>query len=286
MSSLMNTLRELGARLQLLILEAVKRIEESALFERLVAEYDSLEVRQQKWIRASIVLLVFALFALLFTLPFAGVVSQKNTIAQNRALVSEMRAFQEQIAVVRQPAPRPLGFQQLPVSNPSEFEDSLKQFTGSLGLGGDVTEITSTGGGAWRMRISELSIRQAAAVIFQLDGWAPGIQHEKLRLAVNPDNKELLEMESEIRFISAPAGSAPAGGSIYDTPLESGGGSRAGGGTAPRAAANGQPGGGVTIAPPDAPNIRPRGLPGKTTPGAPGFDDFDDLPPPSFEEDM
>lgn len=271
MNSLIASLQGLWDRTKAFMVEGLKRVEDSALFEKMVLEYDSLELRQQKWIQASLVILLMTTLILIFALPFWNVWHQKGILESSRDLVSEMRRFQEESSVVHKPAPRPRGFQALPASNADEFEESLKQFVGSIDLAGDLSEISSDKG-VIKLSIPELSIRQALAIVFQTDGWFPAVRTEKLSIEVNPENKELLKMEAEFKFteaFQAQAGSDTGGG----------GRSGFGSGNSADSSDDGDTGGGRSS------------FPGMSPPptGGAGYpsDDFDsDLPNPNFEEDM
>lgn len=277
MSALSNSFRQTGDRLRLALVELTKRIEESAFYERLLNEYEALELRQQKWIRASLVILVGLVAFGVFVLPILGVVSEKNRLSTTRHLIGEMRAYQDQAAVIHQAAPRPTGFQPLPAATAAEFEDSLKQFLGSVGLGGDDIEITPSNNGL-KVEIPELSIRQATTILFQIDGWFPAVRNDRSKMKVNAANKDLLSMSMNLRFVGGsasgdegpamdePSGDTPANGVSAGSGLPA----RTGGTTNYRS--DGTAGGG-------------NAYPGMTPP-APSDDFETELPPPSFEEDM
>ena len=267
----MNSLIAAWEQVKSFMLESLKRVEESALFERLVTEYESLEVRQQKWIQASLVLLFMAMLFLVLFIPFWGVWSQKNTLESSRDLISEMKTFEEQSSVVHKAAPRPRGLQSLPIANAEDLADSLKQFAGSIDLGGDLTEITAKKDSV-TLSIPELSIRQALAIIFQTDGWFPAVRAETLKIQVNPDNKELLQMEAEFRYVDGFQAQMAAG-----TPSNGGnGGSRSGTSRSSSEDFSPDSPGGAT---------RARGGGDNSFSGSDEFEG-DIPPPPTFEEDM
>ncbi|MBS1984752.1 MAG: hypothetical protein JST16_11325 [Bdellovibrionales bacterium] len=283
MSSLTAPLEPYMVKAKTFVLDTIRRIEESSWFERIVSEYESLEIRQQKWIQASLVILGMVGVLLVFSWPISSVWQQKGDLNSVRKLITDMKAFQDHISVVRQPAPRPAGFQQLPASSAPEFEESFKQFLASISLGGDGSDLQSIGAGQWKLDIPELSIRQALTILFQLDGWFPAVKVDRYRLVVNPENKELLTFEANLRFGDGSAFTGGNGASIDDegapAPTTHSNNARSSstsssigtGDGASRAAGTGsrsnQP-------PPPAP------------PGGSFGDEFDDLPPPTFEEDM
>lgn len=263
MSTLNASISNATAQIKTQFAELIRRIEESALYERLVMQYESLEPRQQKWIQASLVLSLITAVSVAFLWPVGSTMSHKSVLGSQRRLIAEMRAFQDEISVVRKPAPRPVGFQTLPIGNAQEFEESLKQFAGSIDLGGDVAEIALEKD-VVSVTINELSVRQALSLLFQVDGWYPAVRNEKFKIEVNPDNRELLRMEMQLRYVDGAGAPVGAGGS--GTTARNGGGSSDDGmepldGAAPRTGGSGSP-------------------------RSDAFDDDEDIPPPLFEEDL
>ena len=280
----MSQLQQLWERVRGALLDLVRGIEESAAFERLLSEYDALEPRQQKWLRAMAVLLVLGGFVVIVALPVVNVFRTQRNLNDLRALVAEMRHYQDQKAVIRKPAPPPLGFQNLPANSPAEAEESLKAFLASIGLEGDA--LTTGDNGGWRLVVPELSVRQATTLLFQIDAWTPRLTTENVQVTVHPANKELLTLNADLRY-----GAMAMNGGFPGLPT---GGNRGGNGYPPAgeypANEGGHPGsGGGTMIRDESmgedPNGAANGFPAMPPPDAPS--NFQsELPPPEFEEDM
>jgi len=196
----MNNLKIYWEKFILALNTLVSKIEESALFERIVLKIESLEPRQQKAWRLGGFLAGVFVFLGIFLLPLFMVLREKWELSETRDMVNELQSFNSENSVVKRPAPRPQGWQGMPAANITEIESSLEQFSETIGVPPDFIDLKATPPGDLSINIKELSLRQAVAIIFQVDGWHPGLDFESLRVSVNPDAKDLLSLNARLRY--------------------------------------------------------------------------------------
>lgn len=253
--------------------DLLRRIETSPYFERAIVKYQNLDLRQQKTLRITALILTMAIPLSILVVPIVTAVSDRGVVKQTRSLVAEIQRFNEEQSVVHQPAPRPLGWQALAVTTPEESEASLTQYLGGIGVTGDLLELTRSGD-SLRLMIKELSIKQAVAFVHQLDGWYPALHMLNLKLSVNATDKQLLTLEVALRH---DAGGAQQLGRAPPPRASSGGGSYA---PPPPSSSNSFGNAGAESAPPARSSTGAESSPSTS-------DDFGDLPPPPpFEEDL
>jgi hypothetical protein len=255
-----------------------QKIEESSAFEKVMAEYESLEPRQQKWVQGFLVLASTGLVLLVLAWPLWDVVQTRSNLAETRSLLGDMKRFQEEQSIVRRPAPKPAGYQPLAVSNPEETEESVRNFLTMIGFRPDDYEITSGEAGT-TLKIPELTIRQAVYLSFQMEAWFPQVRMPKLKLSTHKTKKDRLIWESVFENVATVDTTTTAGDSLDDEdgmPMSpaTGGRSRSVGLPGAGGMAPGMPGGRPTF--------------NESAPPLPGAEDFEgDMPPPqNFEEDM
>ena len=273
----MNTLQTYWAHFQTWLLATLTKIEESSLFERITLRFEALDPRHQKRVRTAGSLATLFILALLIVMPIVSVIRAKADLANSRMLISDMQSFNADYSVIHKPAPRPAGWQFLSALNLDEAENSLNQFTASIGAPQDATKLERSGNG-FTLSITGISLRQVVAIVFQIDGWYPVFKMPKFHVKVSGESRDTLDLEATLTYDSAAAvASNSAGGassaSNYSRDDESGGGggpSRAGNGMA----------GSSDFAPPPTPG-------GNTGGGGAGDDFSGDLPPPPpFEDEL
>jgi hypothetical protein len=273
----MNQLQELIDNLKAQITTLLTRIEESPQFEKLVMSYEALDPRHQKRLSAGAILSAAVLALFLFFVPLWSVIQAKSTNTQYYQLIGEMQAFNTATNVTYMPAPRPLGFNQLPTSPVEDLENSLGQFLANIGVPQDLFVIEKSPTG-FSIKIEQISIRQVVYVIFQIDGWHPALKYNTLSVNVSKEKSNLLDMKLILNF------DAQEAEKLHSTLNFSAGSSVGLGGGAPVSQA---PGSGGETPPTSTPGGGGVDYEYSPPPPAP-MDDFgSDLPPPPpFDEDL
>ncbi len=278
----MNNLKMYFDRFVTGLMTVLSKIEESALFEKLVLKFEALEPRQQRGWRIGGILAGAIVIGSIVLLPVYLVLRQKMELSNTRDLVNELHSFNNENSVVKRPAPRPQGWQAMPGTNLKEMESTLEQYSETLGIPPDFISLKSNPPGEINIAIKELSLRQAVAIIFQIDGWHAGLDFDSLKVSVNRQSKDLLTLDAKLRYdqqliasISQLSVSPSAGGARSPNPVNDGSNET-----------------GVPQdfdSPSASPSLRP-GVPGR--PGTGNFPDDEFMtnenppPPLNFEDDL
>jgi hypothetical protein len=202
MEQLIKALKDFWARMK----DWANRIEESPIYERMIAKYDSLEPNQaRRWTRV-LVAIGGVLAVCLYFYPLWNVVGLKWELSSYRRALAEM----ESINANHKPQARktyspPVGWQNLPSENQDEFLTSVDQFLAQIGVIPELTKI-ETNGNETSIDFQELSIRQAVSFLFQLEGWYPGVKIVRQEVNAHPQSKELLTMKLRFRYEGAAGG--------------------------------------------------------------------------------
>jgi hypothetical protein len=184
-------LLETWERIQAFLKTSIQQIENSVWFERILIRYESADPRTQRRVIAGLRLSVGVIAALAVLIPLWSVVSSKSTLAKQRVLLAEIRAFNEdQASIPEKPRP-PRDWQDLPAATPEQTKSSLEQFLGTINLPEGTYVLDGGFGPQMTLQVDELNLRQAMALLFQLDGWFPRVQVTSLRLGVHPEKKDL-----------------------------------------------------------------------------------------------
>jgi type II secretory pathway component PulM len=183
----------------------VERIEESSYFERLVHTYETLEPRQQKWIRFLGKAAFVGLLVMLVFQPLWNTWTERRDLQKYRRLVQDASLFQYQVRQLKQGYQRPRGWQPLPAGNTEQVNESLAQYLSNIGVSPDFYRIEAQEN-ALNMEVDELSIKQANALLYQVEGFYPLLSFTNLQMKVHPENKTLLKMSALIQFNAQYAG--------------------------------------------------------------------------------
>lgn len=273
----MNRLYELMDNLKSQFFTLLGKIEESPQFEKALLSFEALDPRYQKRVRAGLLLFGGLAIFLVFSLPVFSVLSAKKSNLAYYNLIGEMQNFNTTNNIVFQSAPRPQGWVTLPTATQEDLENSLTQFLANNGVPQVLVDIQKTPQG-FNIKLEQISIRQAVYFVFQLDGWYPALKFQSLKVSVNKENPELLELAATLDFdvneagkLNTALGSQPAPGG--DMPnYNSAKGPTSGINQNPQGGGSG--GSEYSPPPPPSPSM--------------GGDDFgaDLPPPPPFEEDL
>ncbi len=254
-------LLETWEKIQAFLKTSIQQIENSVWFERVLIRYESADPRTQRRVVAGLRLSVAVTAILAVLMPLWAVIGAKRTLSGQRAVLAEIRAFnEEQASVPERPRP-PSDWQNLPAETPDQLKSSLTQYLSSINLPEGSFVLDGGFGSEMNLRVDELNLRQAMALLFQLDGWFPRVQLSRMKLAVHPEKKDLTSLTVALNH--RPGGSA-------------GGGAASDGDWEPDADLEAQDAEFT-----DDPPTRPTTMPRTNRPGAEGSEDegFTDEPP-------
>jgi hypothetical protein len=188
------TILEYLERLKAGILDLLSKLEASPYYDRLLNRFETLEARHQKWIVSGGRLLVLALVAYFLVSPFVGLWSEKNKLDSQRALLAEMKIFNEKVETQPRPATLPPDWQPLAASTPEEASNSLKGYLSTIGLPDGSYQFLTSSNSHLKLDIPELNLRQAQAILYQIDGWYPTVASQVLSIKVHPQDEQKLTM--------------------------------------------------------------------------------------------
>ena len=83
----------------------------------------------------------------------------------------------------------------------NQLETSLNRFlTTQIALPKISYKIVKSGNKDLALEISEMNVRQANNLIFQIDGWHPKVLFKNLSVSVHPEEKDLLRFRADLSF--------------------------------------------------------------------------------------
>lgn len=194
MNNQFATILEYLDRLKAIILEQLGKIENHPLYDRMLNRFESLETRQQKWIVSGGRLAMLALVAYFALSPLVGLLSEKSRLSEQRTLLTEMKLFNESVETQPRPAPMPSDWQPLAAGTPEEATNSLKSYLASLGFPDGSYQFLTSSNSHLQLDLPELNLRQAQAILYQVDGWYPQVSSQILSIKVHPDDEQKLTM--------------------------------------------------------------------------------------------
>ena len=189
-----STLLEYLERLKVAILDALSKIENSSYYDRLLNRFEGLEARQQKWIVSGSRLALILLVTYFLLSPLLGLFGAKGKINEQRLLLADMKHFNERVETQPRPAPPPRDWQPLAASTAEEASNSLKSYMASIGFPDGSYQFLTSSNAHLQVDIPELNLRQAQAILYQVDGWYPQVSSQILSMKVHPDDDQKLTM--------------------------------------------------------------------------------------------
>lgn len=208
MNSLFATLTEYLERLKTAINELLAKIEASPYYDRILNHFESLDARQQKWVVSGGRILTLLVVAYFLFSPMLMLWGEKNKLDDQRTLLTEMKLSNEALETQPRPAPAPSDWQPLNASTPEEAANSLKSYMASLGFPDGSYQFLTSSNSHLQIDIPELNLRQAQAILYQIDGWYPQVTSQVLSVKVHPDDAQKLTMSMTL---------AHQGGGSFDT---------------------------------------------------------------------
>jgi len=272
----MSKVSEVLENIKSQIISLATKLEESSQFEKVTLQFEALDPRYQKRIKAGLLIFFILSFTIVLFLPVIGVLLKKNENSAYHNIIGDMQGFNSSVNVTHLPAPRPQGWTALPSGSIDEIEASLNQFLALNGVPLDFTKVQKSGQNI-SIVLEQVSILQSVNFLFQLDGWYPALQFSSLNIKVNPENPQLLNFTAELSFNAAEGGklNQTLGNPANGIPNSDGSTNSA---TAP----NSDPGNVDPSAPPPSNDYD------FAAPPPPSNDDFgaELPPPPPFDEDI
>ena len=201
----------------------IHMLEESPYYEKLLSKYDAIEPVQRKRLNVLLMVTGAVLGLYVFFYPLIQVVSLKSELSDYRTILYEM----ENINANYKPAAKktftpPPGWQNLPAENAEEFATSVDQYLAQIGVIPELAKIDRQGSDT-NIDFKEITLKQAVSLMFQLEGWYPGVRIIKSKVSTHPNSKELLQMQVAFRYSgNGGAGAADSssfgGGEGFDNP--------------------------------------------------------------------
>jgi hypothetical protein len=212
MNNQFATILEYLDRLKAIILEQLTKVENHPLYDRMLNRFESLETRHQKWIISGGRLAMLAMVAYFALSPLVGLLKEKSRLSEQRTLLTEMKLFNETVETQPRPAPMPSDWQPLAASTPEEATNSLKSYLASLGFPDGSYQFLTSSNSHLQLDLPELNLRQAQAILYQVDGWYPQVSSQILSIKVHPDDEQKLTMSLTLAHKGGGFDGAASGG--------------------------------------------------------------------------
>ncbi|NCN40901.1 hypothetical protein GW916_06585 [bacterium] len=215
MSQILDTIEglEIVQKTKTFFSESLVKLENSQVYENILGKYEELDPKHQHWIASGSRIAALGLFAYFVISPFLTVWHQKSVLSEQRSLLAEMKTFNEQLETQPRPAPQPPDWQVLPADTSDAAMSSVKGFLESIGLPDGSYSMLSSSNGHLQLEVPQLNLRQAQALIYQVDGWYPKLVSQVLNVKVHPEDKQQLKLAMTIRHESGAPFSANSGSS-------------------------------------------------------------------------
>ena len=184
--------------------ELIDRLENSALFEKIAISYESQDKNVQQIIKYTGIaaLSLVALFILGY--PVYSLYKNKTSISETRELIAMAKELNHLDRIEYLPAPPPRGHKHLSTASAEELMTSFKTYLGNhIGVAKVSYNLRASGKDIF-LNISELTIRQAYRLLFQIDGWHSDVIFKNVDLKVHPKEKDLLQMSAQVSLEKGP----------------------------------------------------------------------------------
>lgn len=185
---------ELLERVKAGVYEALQKIEDSPVYERIVSKIESLEPSQQRTLLLSSRVLVLLTLLYFLLSPLGTLWSIKSTLNDQRTLLAEIKAFNTAIETRPRPAPNPKDWQNMSAASPNEALQNLISFMNSIGLPEGSYQTLPSSGGQLQINIPEINLRQVQTLLFQIDGWYPEVENEIVTIKTLPTDPQKLSL--------------------------------------------------------------------------------------------
>lgn len=198
----MSQLTDFFEKIKQALSDLLSKLESSPAYERTLEKFDELDPKQQHWISAGSRLIVITFFIYFFCSPLFSLWQSKSTLSDQHTLLSEMKSFNEKLATQPRPAPQPRDWQSLPADTSDSAMASVKGFIESIGIPSGSYNMLSSSNGHLQVEVPQINLRQAQALIYQVDGWHPKVVSQILTVKVHPDDKQKLQLAMTLRHES------------------------------------------------------------------------------------
>jgi len=196
------------------------KIEESSVFERIMMFYEGLDPSKQKIVRGIMRLGFLSLAVYIVVSPILRSFIARREIQFFSQQTFRLQELSAKGSEVISQAPKPPGWQAMPASSSGELENSLRDYLANIGISEDYYAANADGLDRFNLNIDELTLKQALAITFQMDGWYPQVLTEKIDITVHPENSDRLQMQL-VAFIPTAVPGGSGGLDDHDHEFES-----------------------------------------------------------------
>lgn len=195
----MNRLLEIWARIKTGFWALLTQIEESSLFERIVIRFEGLDPIQQRRLQLGGTSLAVLLTLGLFLYPLFSAIGSKWNNSRAQKMLDQVRTLNIAKNVERKAASQPPGWIPFNAASNDDFRTSLEQFLMKSGVSPELSEIEMS---SQKLKLSapSITIRQANAILFQFEASVPALTVEELKLSINGDNVNLVDLSMTARL--------------------------------------------------------------------------------------
>lgn len=218
----MSRLLEIWDKFRNMLAELVARIESTPVYESLLTKFEELDPKQQQILGTSSRIVGLLLIVYLTVSPIIGLYQEKSILDAQRDLLGEMKELNLQLATQPKQAPLPRDWQNMPANTSEATMASLRGFVESLGIPSGRYKMLASSNGHLQLEIPQMNLRQAQALVYQVDGWHPRVVTQVLNIQVEPENKNQLSLAMTLRHQSGSAFEVPSEAGELDDSYETG----------------------------------------------------------------
>jgi hypothetical protein len=198
MESLKEILKNTWARIVL----ALKRFENSSLFEQIIRRYEALTPREQSNVRKCFKFLGIGIFTFLVLSGPLSLLSRMKAIKTLEKLEADAFIFHAEYESKNKGYAAPIGWMPLSASSAADLVESFNNHLAKIGVPENCGTLISNGENL-NLTLKEISIRQATRILFQLEALYPKVKTTKFVSRPNSNNREILDIEASFEFNSA-----------------------------------------------------------------------------------
>lgn len=277
---MLDRLRDILSNILSRIVGALKSFEESSSFERGLRRYEALPPKRQQIVLNSMKIILMVLLAVIIVGPPFLLLSKIHSIRTLEQLEGSVIQFQNELETRLQGFAPPHGWKPLASNSSETLAAAFNEYMPSIGIPEDYGTMTASEN-SLNLKAHEISIRQAAHVLFELEGLFPKLQCTSWTVRVSANHADLVDVDGSFAFNPAFANQMAEGDDVDST------------GPAPDAPEEVLPPtqqnpaqkngtGKATSAPNDAAGYKGEYIP----PNLPNSNDFEDFTPPEIPEEL
>ena len=275
MESLKEVFRNSWAKLVI----ALKRFENSTLFEQIMRRYEALSPSEQNKVRQTLKIVSLLFFGFLVLGGPLMILSKVKKIKTLERLEAEAFIFQSEYEAKNKGYTPPSGWTPLSASTADDLTSSFNEYLMKIVIP-EVYGTLIASGDKLNLTLREISIRQATKILFQLEALYPKLKATNFSARPNAQKSDILDINASFEFNSAAAnqfaqGSKGSQNYPDDADFNSSAGPR---GSGPGDSFSGGRGDENSM---ENPNVS-----GGYIPPSPSGESFDEFVPPEMPDDM